>query len=424
MLDLSFVRENLDRVRRKLAERQSGIDLGPFTVLDEERRSLLKGSEGLKQRRNQANNEITGLKKAGGDAAAVIAEMKDLSEKVRGFDVRLKEIQEEIEGILIGLPNLQHDSVPIGKGPADNRVVRAWGEKPAFDFEPRPHWEIGEALEILDLKRAAKLAGARFAVMRGAGARLERALINLMLDVQTREHGYREMLPPLMVNSKTMTGTGQLPKFSADLFKVQETDYWLIPTAEVPLTNLHADETLDEELLPLRYAAFTPCFRSEAGSYGKDVRGLIRLHQFNKVELVSICKPESSYEELERMTGNAEEILKRLGLHYRVVELCTGDLGAAAAKTYDLEVWLPAEGGAYREISSCSNCESFQARRAGIRLRRRGQSRTELAHTLNGSGLAVGRTLIAVLESCQQADGTVLIPEALRPYMDGQERIT
>jgi len=423
MLDLSFVRENIDRVRSKLADRHSGIALEPFVRLDEQRRALLKEVEGLKQRRNKANEEITKLKKAGQDAAAVIAEGKQLAEQIKGYDDRLKEIQGGIEAFLMGLPNLPHDSVPVGRDAADNVVVRTSGEKPSFDFSPRPHWEIGEALGIIDFKRAAQLAGARFAIMTGAGARLERALINFMLDIQTRENGYREVLPPFMVNSRTMTGTGQLPKFEADLFKVAGTDYWLIPTAEVPLTNLHAGEIVDEESLPLRYTAYTPCFRSEAGSYGKDVRGLIRLHQFDKVELVSITKPESSYDELERLTGNAEEILKRLGLHYRVVALCTGDMGPASARTYDIEVWLPSDGGGFREISSCSNCEAFQARRADIRLRRRGQKGTELAHTLNGSGLAVGRTLVAVLENYQQADGSVVIPPALRPFMDGLERI-
>ena len=423
MHDLSFVRENIDLVSAKLRDRNAGIDLGPFLTLDSERRSLLHEVETLKQRRNQLNEEVTRLKKAGQDAAGVIGEGKDLAERIKGYDVRLKEIGEGMQEFLIRLPNLPHDSVPVGKDAADNVVVRTWGQKPELSFAPRAHWEIGEALGIIDVKRGAQLAGARFAVLSGAGARLERALIQLMLDVQTREHGYREVLPPFMVNTKTMTGTGQLPKFKEDLFKVEGTDYWLVPTAEVPLTNLQAGETLDEEMLPLRYTAYTPCFRSEAGSYGKDIKGLIRQHQFNKVELVSISRPEDSYAELERLTGNAEEILRRLGLHHRVVTLCTGDMGFSSAKTYDIEVWLPSEGGAYREISSCSNCEAFQARRAEIRLRRRGKKGTELAHTLNGSGLAVGRTLIAVLENYQRADGTVEIPAALRPYMDGLDRI-
>jgi seryl-tRNA synthetase len=379
--------------------------------------------EGLKQRRNQVNEEITRLRKGGQDAAGPIGEGRDLAERIKQTDPRLAEIEAALEEFLLRLPNIPSEKTPVGKDASDNVVVRTWGERPGQSFTPRPHWEIGEALGILDFKRAAQLAGARFGLLTGAGARLERGLIHFMLDVQTREHGYREVIPPFMVNTRTMTGTGQLPKFKDDLFKVEGTDYWLIPTAEVPLTNMHAGETLDEEMLPLRYTAYTPCFRSEAGSYGKDVRGLIRVHQFNKVELVAFARPEESDAELERLTGNAEEILRRLGLHHRVVALCTGDLGFSSARTYDLEVWLPSDGGAFREISSCSNCEAFQARRAGIRLKRRGKSRTELVHTLNGSGLAVGRTLVAILENYQQADGSVVIPEALRPWMDGVERI-
>jgi len=423
MLDLSFVRENLDLIRRKLADRRSSIDLAPFEALDADRRALLRDSEGIKQRRNQLNEEITRLRKAGGDPSPLIQEGKDLAERVKEFDARLDQIAARMSAILMEIPNLPADSVPVGAGAEDNAVVRVWGDRPEYPFTPKPHWEIGEALGIIDFKRGATLAGARFAVMSGAGARLERALINFMLDMQTREQGYREMLTPLMVNTKTMTGTGQLPKFQEDLFRIEGADYWLIPTAEVPLTNLHADEVIDEELLPLRYTAATPCFRSEAGSYGRDVRGLIRQHQFNKVELVSITAPEASEAELERMTSAAQEPLRRLRLHHRVVTLCTGDMGFAAAKTHDLEVWLPSDGGAFREISSCSNCEAFQARRAGIRIRRRGKTKTELAHTLNGSGLAVGRTLIAILENFQQPDGSVVIPGALRPYMDGQDRI-
>ncbi|HET9480270.1 MAG TPA: serine--tRNA ligase [Candidatus Polarisedimenticolia bacterium] len=424
MLDLAFVRDNLDRVRAALGDRRSGVDLEPFERLDEERRALLRDVEALNRKRNEANDEISRMRKAGQDPGALIEQMKQASDQAKGGEARLKEIQAEMTDFLMRLPNLPHASVPVGAGADDNVVVRAWGARPVQDFKPRTHWELGESLGIIDFKRAAQLAGSRFAVLSGDGARLERALINFMLDVQTREHGYREVMPPLMVNTKTMTGTGQLPKFKEDLFKVEGTDYWLIPTAEVPLTNLHAGETLDEEQLPLRYTAWTPCFRSEAGSYGKDVKGLIRQHQFNKVELVSIATPESSYDELERLTDNAEEILRRLGLHHRVVALCTGDLGNASAKTYDLEVWLPSEEGGFREISSCSNCEAYQARRAGIRIRRRGQKGSDLAHTLNGSGLAVGRTLIAILENYQQADGTVVIPEVLRPYMDGRDRIT
>jgi seryl-tRNA synthetase len=424
MLDLSFVRENLDLVKARMADRHTPVDWAPFEAMDAERRALLREAEGLKQRRNQVNEEITRLKKSGQDAAALIGEGKALAGRIQEFDPRLAHIDEALGAFLMRLPNVPSERTPVGRDAADNVVVRVWGERPAHAFPPRPHWEVGEALGILDFKRAARLAGARFALLTGAGARLERALINFMLDVQTREHGYREVLPPFMVNTRTMTGTGQLPKFQEDLFRVDGTDYWLIPTAEVPLTNLHADETLDEEMLPLRYTAYTPCFRSEAGSYGKDVRGLIRVHQFNKVELVAFAKPEESHAELERLTGNAEEILRRLGLHHRVVSLCTGDLGFSSAQTYDLEVWLPSDGGAFREISSCSNCEAFQSRRAGIRLRRRGKSKTELVHTLNGSGLAVGRTLVAILENYQQADGSVVVPPALRPWMDGLERIT
>ncbi|HKY34258.1 MAG TPA: serine--tRNA ligase [Candidatus Polarisedimenticolia bacterium] len=423
MLELSFVREHLDQVKARMAARAADIDFSPFETLDVERRAILRQVEGARQRRNVLNDQVSRLKKEGQDASELIAEGKGLAEQVKAQDARLAEIESALGEFLLRLPNLPSEQTPAGRSAEENRVVRSWGRPPDQAFTPRPHWEIGEALGILDFKRAVKLAGSRFSLLTGAGARLERALIHFMLDIQTLEHGYREVVPPFLVNTRTMTGTGQLPKFEADLFKVAGGDLWLVPTAEVPLTNLHAGETLDEELLPLRYTAYTPCFRSEAGSYGKDVRGLIRLHQFNKVELVSLTAPERSYEELERLTANAEEILRRLGLHHRVVELCTGDLGFSSARTYDLEVWLPSEGGAYREISSCSNCEAFQARRAGIRLRRRGKPKTELVHTLNGSGLAVGRTLVAILENYQQSDGTVVIPEALRSYMDGQERI-
>ncbi|MFQ5700479.1 MAG: serine--tRNA ligase [Acidobacteriota bacterium] len=422
MLDPSYIRENLDEVSVRLASRHSGVDLTPLVRLDEKRRSLIREVEVLKRRRNEANTLITGRKKAGEDTSEIIADMRGLAERIKEYDEQLGRIQSEVTDLLMGLPNLPHESVPAGRGEEDNIVERTWGEKPTFTFQPRAHWELGEALGIIDFKRAARLAGARFAVMMGAGARLERALIDFMLDVQTREHGYTEVFPPLIANTRTMTGTGQLPKFAGDLFRIEGTDLWLVPTAEVPLTNLHARETLDEEMLPLRYTAYTACFRSEAGSYGKDVRGLMRQHQFNKVELVAVTTPESSYEELGRLTGHAEEILRRLGLPYRVVTLCTADLGAAAAKTFDLEVWLPSENR-YREISSCSNCEAYQARRAGIRIKRRGKKGTELAHTLNGSGLAVGRTVIALLENYQEADGSVVIPPVLRPYMDGRDRI-
>jgi len=422
VLEISFVRDKFDLVRERLAARGGAYDLSPFTDLDSERRRLLRESEGLKQRKNQASAEVARLKREGKDASGIIEEMREVGNRIREFDDQLKAVDERLQEFMLTLPNLPHESVPAGKDAGDNPVVRAWGEAPSFDYEPRTHWEIGTGLGILDFERAAKLSGSRFAVLTGAGAQLERALINFMLETHTRENGYREVLPPFMVNSRTLTGTGQLPKFKEDLFWIEGTDYGLIPTAEVPLTNLHADEILDEKVLPLRYTAYTPCFRSEAGSYGKDVRGLMRQHQFNKVELVSIARPEASYDELERMTSSAEGILRRLGIHYRVVTLCTGDMGFAASKAYDIEGWIPSEG-TYREISSCSNCEAFQSRRAQIRFRREGKKGTELVHTLNGSGLAVGRTLIAILENCQQRDGSVAIPEALRPYMNGAERI-
>jgi seryl-tRNA synthetase len=348
--------------------------------------------------------------------------MKEVSQKMKELDVIVQEKEKALQDFLLMVPNLPHSSVPVGKDAADNVEVRRWGEIPRFDFKPKPHWDIGEELGILDFKTGAKLAGARFTVYLDLGAKLERALINFMLDLHTREHGYHEVFPPFMVNRTTMTGTGQLPKFEEELFKVEGTDYFLIPTAEVPVTNIHQDEVLEEARLPLYYTAYTACFRKEAGSYGKDVRGLIRQHQFNKVELVKVTRPEDSYDELEKLTSNAEEVLKRLNLPYRVITLCTGDLGFSAAKTYDIEVWLPGQDG-YKEISSCSNCEDFQARRAKIRYRISGKSKTEYVHTLNGSGLAVGRTLIAILENYQQADGSVLIPEVLRPYMHGVERI-
>jgi seryl-tRNA synthetase len=349
--------------------------------------------------------------------------MKNVSAEIKGLESSLSKVDEELQPLLMIIPNMPHESVPVGADERDNPVVRRWGEIEGKGFEPLPHWEIGERLRILDFATAAKIAGARFALYRGPGALLERALINFMLDVHTQDHGYTEVLPPFMVNSASMTGTGQLPKFREDLFKVEGWDFYLIPTAEVPVTNIHREEILAEEALPIKYVAFTPCFRSEAGSYGKDTRGLIRQHQFNKVELVKFSKPEGSYQELETLTDNAETILRRLGLPYRVVSLCTGDLGFASAKTYDLEVWLPGQK-VFREISSCSNFEDFQARRAGIRFKRKGGSGTELVHTLNGSGLAVGRTLVAVLENYQQEDGSVLVPEALRPYMGGMKAIT
>ncbi len=423
MLDIKFVRENVEIVSRMLQDRQMDMDLQPFVQLDEKRRAILREVEELKHQRNVASDEISVLKKNKQDAASRIEEMREVSQKIKVLDQELNGIEGAFREFLLHIPNIPHQSVPVGKDEKDNPVVKSWGEPPSFSFTPKPHWELGEDLKILDFERAAKMTGSRFAVYWGMGAALERAIISFMLDVHTRRHGYTEILPPVIVNSSSLTGTGQLPKFKEDLFKLEGLDYYLIPTAEVPVTNLHANETLEEEQLPRLYTSFTPCFRSEAGSHGKDTRGLIRLHQFNKVELVKITTPESSYGELESLLENAEFILQELGLHYRVVCLCTGDMGFSASKTYDIEVWLPGQG-TYREISSCSNFEDFQARRAGIRFRRKGQSKTEPAHTLNGSGLAVGRTLLAVLENYQQEDGSIVIPEVLRPYLHGAEKIT
>jgi len=424
MLDLSFVRENLALIEEKL--RQRGLDpaqvLGDFRALDSGRRESITRAETLKAQRNRASEEIARRKKTHQEAAALIEEMKALRAQVEKEEKAAAERETELRQVLAAAPNLPHPSVPVGKGPEDNLEVRRWGSPPRFDFTPKPHWELGEQLGVLDLERAAKLSGARFAVYWDLGARLERALANFMLDLHTREHGYVEVLPPSLVNSESMYGTGQLPKFSGDLFKCEGKDLWLIPTAEVPLTNLYRDEVMDAARLPLSITAYTPCFRSEAGSYGKDVRGIIRQHQFQKVELVKFTRPEESYEALEKLTRDAEAVLQKLGLHFRVVALCTADLGFAAAKTYDLEVWLPGQQ-LFREISSCSNFEAFQARRANIRWRAGGKGKTEFVHTLNGSGLAIGRTWLAILENYQQADGSVVIPEALRPYM-GAERIT
>jgi len=426
MLDLNFVRENLPLVEEKL--RQRGMDpaavLKDFREVDVCRRQAITGAETMKARRNQASEEIAKLKKAGQDASAQMAETKQLREQIQEKERAANELEVRLREILAGIPNIPHESVPVGKGTEDNVEVRRWGTPPKFDFIPKPHWELGEQLGVLDLERAAKLSGARFAVYWDLGARMERALANFMLDLHTREHGYTEVLPPYMVNSDSMYGTGQLPKFAADLFRVPhgDKDLWLIPTAEVPVTNLYRDEVLEPSRLPISLTAYTPCFRSEAGSYGKDVRGIIRQHQFQKVELVKFARPENSYEQLEKLTHNAEAVLQALGLHYRVVTLCTADMGFSSAKTYDIEVWLPGQR-LFREISSCSNFEAFQARRANIRYRPEGKNKTEFVHTLNGSGLAVGRTWLAILENYQQADGTVMIPEALRPYM-GTDRIT
>jgi seryl-tRNA synthetase len=422
MLDLKFVRENVDRVGQMLRDRQMAMDLKPLLDLDEERRRILGQVEELKHRRNLASDEISRLKKEKQDASARIEEMREVSQEIKVLDQQLSTIEQQFRDFLLLIPNTPHASVPAGKDEKDNPVVKTWGNPPALNFEPRPHWEIGESLGILDFERAARMTGARFALYWGMGAALERALITFMLDMHTQHHGYTEVLPPFMVNSTSLLGTGQLPKFKEELFKLEGRDFFLVPTAEVPVTNIHAGEILEEEELPKLYTAFTPCFRSEAGSYGKDTRGLIRQHQFNKVEMVKFVKPEASYDALESLLLNAEAILQALNLHYRVVTLCTGDLGFSASKTYDIEVWLPGQN-TYREISSCSNFEDFQSRRANIRFRRKGQSRTELVHTLNGSGLAVGRTLVAVLENYQQEDGSVLVPPALRPYMRNLEKI-
>jgi len=424
MLDLNFVRDNLTLVEEKLRQRGMNPDelLGGFRDLDTRRRQAITESENLKARRNRASEEVAKLKKTGGDASALIEETKKLRERGEKHEKDAAEYEAQLRAALAQIPNLPHPSVPVGHSSEENVEVRRWGTPPKFDFTPKPHWELGESLGILDLGRAAKLSGARFAVYWDLGAKLERAIANFMLDLHTRQHGYTEVLPPYMVNSDSMYGTGQLPKFAGDLFKCQDHDLWLIPTAEVPLTNLYRDEILDAAKLPISITGYTPCFRSEAGSYGKDVRGIIRQHQFQKVELVKFAKPDDSYDQLEQLTRNAETVLQKLELHYRVVTLCTGDMGFAAAKTYDIEVWLPGQQ-LFREISSCSNFESFQARRANIRFRRDGKGKTEFVHTLNGSGLAVGRTWLAILENYQQADGSVLVPEALRPYMC-TERIT
>ena len=422
MLDIKFIRNNIEKVEEMLKARNTEINLDEFKKLEENRRKLISEVESLKALRNEKSKELGELKKEGKLTDELREEMQELSNKIKNLDSELREIEEKLENFLLNIPNMLHESVPVGKDENDNVVYKVHGEKPEFDFEPKPHWDIGENLGILDFKRASKLAGARFSLYFGPGALLERALINFMLDLHTQEHGYIEVLPPFIVNRKTMTGTGQLPKFEEDLFKLEGYDYFLIPTAEVPVTNIFSDEILQEDELPIYMTAYTPCFRSEAGAYGKDVRGLTRQHQFNKVELVKFAHPDNSYEELEKLLENAEEVLKRLGIHYRVVTLCSGDTGFSAAKTYDIEVWLPGQG-IYREISSCSNFEDFQARRAKIRFKRKGKKGTEFVHTLNGSGLAVGRTVIAILENYQQEDGSVIVPEVLRKYMHGMEKI-
>jgi seryl-tRNA synthetase len=423
MLSRDLLRDDPEKVRQALLNRNTNpTPLDAWLLLDAERRAALGESEELKRQRNEASRAIGEIKKRGGDAAAEIAAVGELKGRIEELEGRLQTIDPELLAIEHSLPNLPHESVPVGADESANRCERTVGTPREFDFEAKAHWDLGPALGILDFERGAKLTGARFTVYFGAGALLERALINLMLDLHTREHGYTEVLPPFVVNDQTLFGTGQLPKFEQDLFKLEKHPYYLIPTAEVPVTNIYRDETLDESRLPVRFTAYTPCFRSEAGSYGKDVRGLIRQHQFNKVELVQLTTPETSYQALEELTGHAERVLQILELPYRVMALSTGDMGFGAAKTYDLEVWLPGQA-AYREISSCSNCEDFQARRANLRYRPDGGNKTRLLHTLNGSGLAVGRTLIAILENYQQADGSVVIPEALRRYTGGLERI-
>ncbi len=418
MLDLGFVRDHLDVLEKMVRDRGAKLDLQPFVEIDTERRKLIQTNEGLKAERNKANEEIATLKRNKQDATAILARMKEVSEEIKVSDVRIGELDENLRQFLLTVPNIPHSSVPVGKSAADNVEVRRWGAPPTFDFQPKPHWELGEAAGILDFESAIKIAGARFAVYKGLGARLERAIANFFLDVHTRESGYTEILPPFLVNTASLTGVGQLPKFAADMFHIENSDLWLTPTSEVELTSLHRDETLDADALPLNVCAWTACFRSEAGAAGRDTRGIKRQHQFQKVELFKFTRPEQSYEEHEKLVVNVEKVLQKLGLHYRIVLLCTADMGFASAKTYDIEVWLPSSKE-FMEISSCSNTEAFQARRSGIRCKpRSGKSgKSEFVHTLNGSGVAVGRTWIAIAENFQQADGTIVIPEVLRPYM-------
>ncbi|MBI4681778.1 MAG: serine--tRNA ligase [Nitrospirae bacterium] len=424
MLDIKLVRENTDKVIEALKKRGEGTGiLDKILKIEEERRDALKVVEDLRQSRNKLSQEIGYLKKEGKDASGLLSEAKSISDQITEKENNLRELEDKALQELLLIPNIPDESVPVGKDETENRELRIWGSRPEFSFEPKNHWDIGEGLGILDFDRASKIAGARFVINKGAGAKLERALMNFMLNLHTKEHGYTEIFPPILVNKESMTGTGQLPKFEEDLFKLaDERGFYLVPTAEVPVTNMHRQEILDEAVLPIYYTAYTPCFRREAGSYGKDTRGLIRQHQFNKVELVKFVKPEDSFNEHESLTNNAEEVLKRLGLHYRVMALCTGDMGFSAAKTYDLEVWFPAQQK-FREISSCSNFTDFQARRASIRFKRAGKKGTEFVHTLNGSGLAIGRTCAAILENFQQEDGSVIIPDALRHFM-GTEKIT
>ena len=418
MYDLSFFRANVDAIAGRLATRGFTLDIEEARTLDARRRAVLTEAETLRAQRNAGSAELSVLRKQGVDTSPQQQALRDMGDRIAALEEQEKALDEEYRGFLAGIPNIPHESVPPGASEAENREVRRWGEPRPMDFPPQAHWDLGPLLGVLDLDRAAKVTGARFAVYWGLGARLERALINFMLDVHTRDHGYTEVLPPFLVNSTSLYGTGNLPKFAGDLFKVENSDFWLAPTAEVPVTNLYRNETLDAASLPVNLCAYTPCFRSEAGSYGRDVRGIIRQHQFQKVELVKFTRPDQSYDELERLTRDAEDILQRLGLPYRTVVLCTGDMGFSSAKTYDIEVWLPGLG-TFKEISSCSNFEAFQARRAGIRCKP-AKGKTEFVHTLNGSGLAVGRTWVAIVENCQQADGSVVIPEALRPYLNAE----
>jgi seryl-tRNA synthetase len=422
MLDLKFVRNNIDLLKEKLLQRGSDLSLDEFIAVDGERRKIIQDVEDLRNRRNLVSKEVGRLKKEGQKAEHLMEEMRVVNDRIKEMETVLEEKETALSAIILSVPNIPHPGVPIGKDSSDNPVAKRWGDIRQFDFEPRSHWDIGEELDILDFERGAKISGARFTLYKGLGAQLERALINFMLDLHASRHHYTEVWPPFIVNDTSMTATGQLPKFKEDLFKLEGRDYYLIPTAEVPVTNIHRDEVLEEKELPKRYVAYSACFRAEAGSYGKDTRGLIRQHQFNKVELVKFTTPETSYLELETLLLDAEEVLQQLGLPYQVIELCTGDLGFSAAKTYDIEVWLPGQG-TFREISSCSNFEDFQSRRGNIRFRRSGKTKTELVHTLNGSGVAVGRTVVAILENYQQADGSVVIPPVLRPYLMGKARI-
>jgi seryl-tRNA synthetase len=423
MLDVKLLRANFAEVKEKLQHRGEDLtDFGRFEELDVKRRELIVDAEALKSKRNEVSQQVAFLKREKKDADHLIAEMREVGDKIKGLDDELRVVEETLEQLLLSIPNIPHESVPVGDTEDENIEIRKWGNVPEFGFEPKPHWEVAEKLGILDFERAGKVTGSRFVFYKGLGARLERALISFMLDLHVDEHGYKEILPPYMVNRASMIGTGQLPKFEEDAFKVSDADYFLIPTAEVPVTNMHRDEILSGEELPIKYAAYSACFRSEAGSAGRDTRGLIRQHQFNKVELVKFVKPEESYEELEKLTNNAEKVLQLLGLPYHVLSMCTGDLGFTAAKKYDIEVWIPS-ANVYREISSCSNFEAFQARRANIRFRRDPKAKLEFVHTLNGSGLAIGRTVAAILENFQQEDGSVIIPEVLRPYMGNRTSI-